>query len=75
MVKRVIYPTTDKYTLELSIPKNLIGKKVSVIYDEETVTETDDKVEKDTAAVDAFYESINLDLSNYKFNREEANER
>ncbi len=77
MITQIIEPTSNVFHLKLQIPDDLIGKKVSVSYEQEEYAESNTEILKADAKaeLDKFYDSIQLDFSNFKFNREEANER
>ena len=68
----------DSNTYLLKLPDNYVGKPVEVIAFEVDEKSTE---EKSIAKKDAlqktldFYNSIQIDLSDFKFNRDEANER
>jgi hypothetical protein len=90
MVRQIIYPSSNKITLNL--PDELLGKEVEILAFE---LEKDDKklrnsMEKGKHSsiikgdkediyqrkkLDEFYDNFQLDFSNYKFDRNEANER
>ena len=66
-----MFPTEKEHTLDL--PKELYGLKIEVIafpIEEEQSPLPDSKIDPDS-----FYDNIKLDFSNFKFNRDEANER
>lgn len=71
MYRKIIFPTEKEHSVEL--PSDLYGMKVEVIAFpiEEEVTMASTPV----VDVDKFYDSIKLDFSGFKFNRDEANER
>ena len=80
MIKETVIPTSTIYPL--SIPKDWVGKPVTIFYDEEVIErkvqaseEIDDYKKKSFEEVKEFYNSIRLDFSNFKFDRDEANER
>ena len=71
MIKETIIPTSVAYTL--NFPENWIGKTITILYG----TENEDVIltnnEPITNASDIF-DDCKIDLSNYKFNRSEAND-
>ncbi len=71
MFTQDITPTENPVTFE--VPKNLLGHKlrVTAIPIDEGKTERAQKLE----GALAFWKSQQVDLSNFKFDREEANER
>ena len=80
MIKETVIPTSTIYPL--NIPKNWVGKPVTIFYDEEVIEtkvqaneEIGDYKKKSLEEAKAFFNSINLDFSNFKFDRDEANER
>jgi hypothetical protein len=74
MIRQTIVPTTNSYTLQLQIPDSLIGKQVTVFYDEEEVIELPTEVPPKTKKAIDIFKDCRVDLSNYKFNRDEAND-
>jgi hypothetical protein len=66
-IREIVVPENNK--IELTIPDNFIGKRIEVL-----AIELEEKEEKDNLKKKTF-DAIQLDLSEYKFNREEANER
>lgn len=75
MYRQVIRPE-NKEDLIVHIPDEFLGKKVSIEVNE---MKSIKKNKKDRAkalkkAFD-FFNSISVDMSNFKFNRDEANER
>ncbi|MDR2146110.1 MAG: hypothetical protein LBE91_06605 [Tannerella sp.] len=74
MLRQIITPSANSHTVML--PETYYGKKVMV-----TVFALDEKVEnpKEVFAkaeeARAFFNSFRIDLSGFKFDREEANER
>ena len=71
LIREIIYPTENNYTLRL--PDGMIGKQVEVIaFEIEKTPEkaTSDKMERLVKSLD----NLKIDLSNFKFNRDEAND-
>lgn len=71
LVREIIYPTENNYTLRL--PDEMIGKQVEVIAFEIKKTPkkvVSDKMERLSNSLD----SLKIDLYNFKFNRDEAND-
>ena len=68
MFQQIFVPTQQHHSVEL--PDEFYGKKVQVI-----VIPVDDNKQQMIQDADAFYDSIRLDFSDFKFDREEANER
>ena len=65
-IREIVIPENNK--IELIVPDNFIGEQVEVFaikIDKET-----DQFKRDKS-----FDAIKLDLSGFKFNREEANER
>ena len=75
MFRQVLTPTT-KDDLIIHLPENFIGKKIEVEASEIRLLKKNkkDKEKKLKEAFD-FFDTISVDMSNFKFNREEANER
>ena len=80
MIKETVIPTSTIYPL--SIPKDWVGKPVTIFYDEEVIertaiqqNENAELKKKSLGEAKAFFDSIRLDFSNFKFDRDEANER
>ena len=71
LIREIIYPTENNYTLRL--PDEMIGKEVEIIAFE--IDKTPKKVVSDK--MERLSKSLNrlkIDLSNFKFNRDEAND-
>lgn len=67
MVRTIVIPKEKK--IYISIPTEFIGKKIEIIafaMDEEI---KDKQPDKNT------FQGLSINMSNFKFNREEANER
>lgn len=82
MFRTIITPKETTLTIEL--PDQMVGKTVEVIAFEiekngETIVKPEDLVEskpkRTFEEAVAFWDSMAVDMSNFKFNREEANER
>ncbi len=65
-IREIVIPENNK--IELIVPDNFIGEEVEVFAV---------KIDKETSQLkkDKSFDAIKLDLSGFKFNREEANER
>ena len=74
MIRQTIVPTSNSYTLQLQIPNSMIGKQITVFYDEEEVMELQTKVPAKTKKAIDIFKDCSVDLTNYKFNRDEAND-
>ncbi|MDZ7897650.1 MAG: hypothetical protein U5N85_06435 [Arcicella sp.] len=71
LVREIIYPTENNYTLRL--PDEMIGQEVEIIafrVEEKPKKTVSDKMERLSKSL----ESLKIDLSNFKFNRDEAND-
>ena len=74
MLQQIFVPSASNHTVML--PEMYYGKKVMI-----TVSTVDEKVENSKSGltkaeeVRAFFNSFQIDMSSFKFNREEANER
>jgi hypothetical protein len=74
MIRTLIVP--DQQNINIRIPESFVGKTVEIIAFEINETEGPSKAApKSFDEVLKFYQSVNLDLSGYKFDRDEANER
>lgn len=73
MTTQTIVPTSN--ILQVQIPDNLIGKELEFSYEEKKV-ETKTKQNTTTSKFKAsdIFKDCRVDLSNYKFNRDEAND-
>ncbi len=73
MIRKIIVPTERQYILE--IPESFIGKNVEVLAFE--VSETEVLQEEDEKGrlkkIRSAFDGVRVDLSNYKFDRDEAN--
>ncbi len=67
-IREIIIPKSNK--LELNIPDNFIGKTIEVI-----AFEIEDNIQTENVLKEKTFNAIKLNLSEFKFNREEANER
>jgi hypothetical protein len=69
-MRQIVIPSASNHTVEL--PELYYGKRVMV-----TVSALDEKTNRFAKAKEAraFFNSIQVDMSGFKFNREEANER
>ncbi len=71
LIREIIYPTENNYTLRL--PDEMIWKEIEVIafeIDKTPKEAVSDKMERLSKSLD----SLRIDLSNFKFNRDEAND-
>jgi hypothetical protein len=66
-IREIVVPENNK--IELTVPDHFIGKTIEVIAFEIEEEKTSKSFKKKT------FDAIKLDLSGYKFNRDEANER
>lgn len=67
-IREVFIPENNK--IVLTIPDTFIGKKIEVF-----ATEVKKKEENSKERKKKTFDAIKLDLTGFKFNREEANER
>jgi hypothetical protein len=75
MLRQIVVPTENEYVLHL--PDEYLGKKVEVIafeIEEKVHEASADRKRKEEEARD-FFNSIRVDMSDFSFNRDEANER
>jgi len=69
MIRTVIVPNTQTVTFD--IPKDYVGKELEVI----AFTKNEGIEAKELPKKEVSFTAISLDTINFKFNREEANER
>jgi hypothetical protein len=70
LVREIIYPTENNYTLRL--PDELIGKEVEIIAFE--IEKTQKKSHQNSLEdLRAIFKDNRVDLSNFKFDRDKAN--
>ena len=75
MIRKIIVPTERQYILE--IPESFIGKSVEVLAFE--VDEPDNEAPQEEnkkerlKKIRSAFDGVRVDLSNYKFDRDEAN--
>ena len=67
-IREIIVPENNK--IELTIPDNFIGKTIEVI-----AFEIEDTLNKFLKKSERPFTVVNVKVDDYKFNREEANER
>lgn len=70
MYRQIMTPTEQNHIVTL--PKELYGFRVEVLA---FSLEEQEQHFPSNENADAFYDTINLDFSGFKFNRDEANER
>jgi len=77
MYRQIIIPESNRYLLDL--PQDFIGKKVEVIaftVEENSLIENhNDENKYAWKNAKEFFDAHKINLSNFKFNRDEANER
>ena len=73
MYRQIIVPNERQFTI--TFPANFVGKEVELIAF--TLKETELVTDKEQLTKEAlhFWDSHSVDMSNFKFDREEANER
>jgi hypothetical protein len=71
MTTQTIVPTSN--ILQLKIPDNLIGKELEISYEEKKKEVKKNKTITKFKASDIF-KDCRVDMSNFKFNRDEAND-
>lgn len=70
---RKVFKVEKEEDLQIKLPDDYLNKEVEVI-----VNEVDDVMKqkrKDVEEAIKFFNSISVDMSDFKFNRDEANER
>jgi hypothetical protein len=70
MIRKVIIPRSDKINVSLTIPEKYIGRELEVI-----AFSTDEGIENKEVEANVQFTVVNVEDKNYKFNRDEANER
>ena len=71
---RKIIDVVNEENLFIQLPKEYLNKQVEVIaFEVEKINEKVDKKKFNDAM--AFFDTLNVDMSNFKFDRDEANER
>lgn len=70
MIRTIITPDTQ--TISFDIPTNYIGKQIEVIAfaKDEGTSSSDQLIKKNVS-----FEALSFDTRDYRFNRDEANER
>lgn len=71
---RKIIKAEKEDDLQIQLPKEYLNKEIEVIAFELTDEQLQKKKEDIQEAID-FFNSISVDMSDFKFNRDEANER
>ena len=71
---RKIIDVVNEENLFIQLPKEYLNKQVEVIaFEVEKINEKVDKKKFNDAM--AFFDTLNVDMSNFKFDRDEANKR
>lgn len=72
-MRKIIIPTST--TFMLTLPEEMIGKEIEVVASEVKAPRMLTELEKEQRmqAVKAVFKDYRVDLSNFKFNRDEAN--
>ncbi|HET7119335.1 MAG TPA: hypothetical protein VFI29_22760 [Hanamia sp.] len=68
LIREIVVPENNK--IELTVPDNFIGKRIEVF-----AFEMEEKAKIPKSSKKKTFDAIKLDLTGFKFNREEANER
>ena len=71
MIQAVIIPDNEIVNFSFKVPKNYIGKELEII----AFTRNEGLQNKGTPKKFMSFDSIKIDTSNFKFKRDEANER
>ncbi|MCF0073362.1 hypothetical protein LZD49_22985 [Dyadobacter sp. CY261] len=73
LVRKVIVPTST--TLTMTLPEEVIGKEIEVVASEVKTPHalTDLEKQQRLEAIKAIFKDSRIDLSNFKFDRDEAN--
>ncbi|MET7254385.1 hypothetical protein [Dyadobacter fermentans] len=72
-VRKIIVPTSTTFTL--TVPKEMVGKEIEVVACEVKAPRVLTELEKQKRmeAIEAIFKDSRVDLSNFKFDRNEAN--
>lgn len=73
MIQQIIYPKSKNFTLQLEIPENWIGKKITVLCDEDNEFDIAENQLSFKKSISTIFDDCRVDLKNFKFNRDEAN--
>lgn len=79
MIREIVVPKENKHVLHL--PDGYIGKTVEVIAfeigekQEAAFPDESESLAETVRKAKAFFEEIQVDMANFRFDREEANER
>lgn len=69
MIRTIITPLNE--TISFDIPKNYVGKQIEVIaFVKDEIIDKEQNIPKKVS-----FSALSLDTRNYKFNRNQANER
>jgi len=71
MIRTTIVPDKKDVTISLSIPENYIGKEMEII----AFTKKEGLGEKELKEKQVSFAAMSINTTEYKFNRDEANER
>lgn len=73
LVRKIIVPTSTTFTLTL--PKEMIGREIEVVASEVKAPRVLTELEKQQRmeAIEAIFRDSRVDLSNFKFDRDQAN--
>jgi hypothetical protein len=71
MIQAIIIPETEVVNFSFTIPESYIGKELEII----AFTRNEGLQPKAMPKIFRSFDSIKIDTSNFKFNRDEANQR
>ena len=71
---RKVFKVEKEEDLQIKLPDDYLNNEVEVIVNE-VDEQTSATADKDFEDAIKFFDSIQIDMSNFKFNRDEANER
>lgn len=71
---RKVFVAKEVQDLTITLPEELLNKEVEIIAFELQHNDASDRGKK-LAEAKAFFKTVAVDMSGFKFNREEANER
>ncbi len=74
MTTQIIEPTSNVFNVQVTIPDELIGKKVAFSYEQEEFKEATKQDTNSIESIREIFKDCRVKFGNYKFNRDEAND-
>lgn len=74
MTTQIIEPTSSIFNLKVTIPDDLIGKKVAFSYEQAEFTEQPKEAINNIENIREIFKDCRVSLKDFKFNRDEAND-